>query len=293
MKQELSILIPIFNCDCTEQVAALSCQAEAVTGLSYEIIVADDGSDNSEFRIQNSKLSTLPHVRLICRGKNVGRAAIRNFLCKEAKYEWLLFMDGDMGIPTENFVRQWLEADVEQVGYGGYIIGKGETGNLRYMYEKQCEAMHKAKERRKRPYLHFHTCNFMIRKELMEAHPFDERFRKYGYEDVLFGKQLRKAGIQISHPDIPAGFFKYEDNAHFVSKTEEGLRTLHEFKNDLRGYSQMITLTEGIHIGAVKGIIRLWHRLAGNIERKNLCGRTPSLYVFKLYKLGYFLTLKD
>ncbi|MCR5679816.1 MAG: glycosyltransferase [Prevotella sp.] len=293
MKQELSILIPIYNNDCTEQVKILSSQAEAISGLRYEIILADDGSDNPQFITQNSQLSTLPHVRFIPREQNVGRAAIRNFLCSEARYAWLLFMDGDMGIPSESFVRQWLEADVEQVGYGGYIIGESAKGNLRYRYESQCEAMHTAEERRKRPFLHFHTCNFLIRKDLMEAHPFDERFRKYGYEDVFFGKQLRKAGVVISHPDNPAGFFKYEDNAHFVSKTEEGLRTLYEFRGDLRGYSQMLTFVESIHLGIVRWAIRMWHRLFGKLERSNLYGPHPNLTVFKLYKLGYFLTLKN
>jgi hypothetical protein len=151
--------------------------------------------------------------------------------------------------------------------------------------------MHTAEERRKRPFMHFHTCNFLISKSLMQQYPFDERFHHYGYEDVLYGKRLRQAGIRIVHPDNPAGFFDYEDNAHFVSKTEEGLRTLHEFRSDLRGYSQMLTFVDGIHISAVKSVIRLWHRLFGTWERRNLCSEKPSLRLFKLYKLGYFLTL--
>lgn len=294
MKQELSILIPIYNSDCTSQVAALSRQAEAIEGLKYEIIVADDGSDRMDdgrWMMDDGQLSAFPHVRFIRREQNVGRAAIRNFLCNEAQYAWLLFMDGDMTIPSDDFVRRWLDADVEQVGYGGYIIGRGEETNLRYLYERQCEAMHTAEERRKRPFMHFHTCNFLISKPLMQQYPFDERFHHYGYEDVLFGKRLRQAGIRIVHPDNPAGFFDYEDNAHFVSKTEEGLRTLKEFRSDLRGYSQMLTFVDGIHISAVKSVIRLWHRLFSTWERRNLCSEKPSLRLFKLYKLGYFLTL--
>ena len=134
MKQELSILIPIYNSDCTSQVAALSRQAEAIEGLKYEIIVADDGSDRMDdgrWMMDDGQLSAFPHVRFIRREQNVGRAAIRNFLCNEAQYAWLLFMDGDMAIPSDDFVRRWLDADVEQVGYGGYIIGRGEETNLR------------------------------------------------------------------------------------------------------------------------------------------------------------------
>ena len=160
-------------------------------------------------------------------------------------------------------------------------------------YERQCAPMHSATERRKRPYQHFHTSNFLIRRDLMLQHPFDERFRGYGYEDVFFGKQLRQAGITIDHPDNPLGFLDFEENARFIDKTEESLRTLYTFRDELRGYSQMLTVIEGLHPRMLLPLVRLWHRLFGSLERRNLCGECPSLTIFKLYKLGYYLTLKN
>ena len=292
MIRELSILIPTYNGDCRQQVSALSRQAEAIEGLRYEIIVADDGSTDRHSIELCREVATQPHCRFIARDENSGRAAIRNFLAHEARYEWLLFMDCDMSIVSEQFVKAYLDdASVKDVAYGGYMVGRGERSCLRYIYEKQCEPMHRAEERRKRPYLHFHTCNFLVRKELMLQHPFDERFRHYGYEDVLWGKQLRQADISITHLDNPAGFCTFEDNSHFVSKTEEGLRTLHHFRDELRGYSQMQTFVDGIHLGLVRSAIRLWHRIARAAERRNLCGKHPNLQIFKLYKLGYYLSL--
>ena len=129
------------------------------------------------------------------------------------------------------------------------------------------------------------VCNF-------EA-PFDERFRRYGYEDVLFGKRLKQGGISITHIENPLGFNTFEPNQQFLRKTEEALTTLHDFRDDLRGYSQMLTLAEGIHVGLVRWLIRLWHRLIGPMERRNLCGRHPNLTVFKLYKIGYYLSIKN
>lgn len=293
MIRELSILIPTYNGDCRRQVSVLSRQAEAIEGLRYEIIVADDGSTDRHAVELCSEVATLPHCRFIARDENRGRAAIRNFLAREACYEWLLFMDCDMSIVSEQFVKAYLDdASVRDVAYGGYVVGSGERSCLRFIYEKQCEPMHRAEERGKRPYLHFHTCNFMVRREVMLRYPFDERFHHYGYEDVLWGKQLHQAGITIAHLDNPAGFCTFEDNRHFVSKTEEGLRTLHHFRNELRGYSQMLTFVDGIHLGLVRSAIRLWHRLMGPIERHNLCGKHPCLRIFKLYKLGYFLSLR-
>ena len=291
MKSELSILIPVYNGDCRQQVETLSRQAENIGGLHYEIIVADDGSTDRSCVERCREVEQWPHCRFIDRGVNSGRATIRNFLASEARYGWLLFMDCDMTIVSDNFLLNYLNADIPDVGYGGYVVGTGDRSCLRYIYEKQCEPEHRAEMRRKRPYLHFHTSNFMVRRDIIIAHPFDERFRHYGYEDVLWGKQLRQAGITVVHLDNPAGFYTYEDNAHFVSKTEEGLRTLHHFRADLRGYSNMITFVEGIHIGLVRVTIRLLHRLFGPLMRRNLCGRHPSIRLFKLYKLGYYLSL--
>ena len=294
MKKELSILIPAYNYSCVQMVKDLCAQAEGLRGegVACEIIVAEDGSTDAEALAANVEIASMPHCRYLRRSENVGRAAIRNVLAQEAQYAWLLFLDGDMAIPSEQFLWNWVESDVEQVGYGGYVVGKGEPSNLRYIYEKQCEPMHRAEERKKRPYQHFHTCNFLISREVMMTHPFDERFRHYGYEDVLLGKVLHQHQVPITHIDNPLGFCTFESNPDFVAKTEEGLRTLNQFRHDLRGYSRLLTFVSGIHISLILTLIRLWHRLFQKAERRNLCGSRPSLLVYKLYRLGYFLCLE-
>ncbi len=291
-RQSLSILIPAFNGDCYAMVEELCRQASNVSGLDYEVIVADDGSTDRTKAEACSRVELLPCCRFIGRETNVGRAAIRNFLAQEAEKDWLLFIDCDMLPVSEHFITTYLEAEGDVI-YGGYSVGPGLRSNLRYRYEKACEHEHTAQERRKRPYQHFHTSNFMVSRSVMKAIPFDERFRHYGYEDVFFGKQLRQAGITINHIDNPMGFNIFEDNAHFIAKTEESLRTLHQFRNELRGYSRMLVMTEGIHLSIVRGMLRLWHRMMGAVEHRWLCGKHPSLRLFSLYKLGYFLTLKD
>ena len=45
---QLSILIPTYNDDCRELVASLQQQADNISGLEYEILVADDGSTDLE-----------------------------------------------------------------------------------------------------------------------------------------------------------------------------------------------------------------------------------------------------
>ena len=287
----ISVLIPTYNQPCLELVSQLQAQLEQAA-VPYEIIVADDGSTDERTVEANLGIATLVHCQYIVRKENAGRAAIRNFLAQEAQYELLLFIDSDMSLVDDQYIRRYLAADCDSVLDGGVrIVGDEDEwrGNLRYLYEKAEEPHHTAPERQRTPYQHLHTANLLIRRELMLKYPFDERFRHYGYEDVLLGKTLRRHRVAIRHIDNPLGFSTFETNADFVAKTEEGLRTLYEFREDLRGYSRLLTLVSGIHIPLVKSMIRWMHRLAGPAVRRNLCSTHPRLFLFKLYKLGYYL----
>lgn len=287
----LSILIPTYNDLCVNLVDELRQQAEQ-TGIAFEILVADDGSTDTDIIRENSEITQWEHCHYLRQAENIGRAAIRNFLAKEAHYDWLLFIDSDMSIVRTDYLSEYISMEGADVIDGGVAIGGDADalkGNLRYRYEKAAEHEHTVEIRQQNPYRDFHTANFLIRRDLMLTHPFDERFRYYGYEDVLFGKQLRGDHIAITHIDNPMGFCTFESNPDFVAKTEEGLRTLRQFRDELRGYSRLITLVEGIHLPIISSLIRCWHRLFGKWERKNLCGSHPSLRLFSLYKLGYFL----
>ena len=291
----LSILIPTFNDPCVTLVDTLRHQAEAA-GISYEVLVADDGSTSEEIIAANSIIGNWPHCRYILRKQNTGRAAIRNFLVSEAVHPYVLFIDSDMTMISNQFLARYLDANCDTVIDGGIVVG-GDVGkhsgkNLRYLYEMAEAPHHTATERQKNPYQHLHTANLLVRRDLIVANPFDERFRYYGYEDVLLGKIFRQQHIPILHIDNPLGFCIFETNADFVTKTEEGLRTLRQFRDDLRGYSRLLTFVSGIHIPVILSIIRFWHHLWGAAERRNLCGTHPSLTIFKLYRLGYYLTLK-
>ena len=284
--RELSILIPTFNDPCSTLVGNLQQQAEEL-GISYEILVADDGSTQHNVLEENRSINALPHCQLIERRVNAGRAAIRNFLAQQARYAWLLFIDSDMVVCRNDYLRKYASCEETPIVDGGVVIGTCIPGNLRSMYEKAAESEHTYEERQQSPYRDFHTANFMIQRALMIEHPFDERFRNYGYEDVLFGKAMEQAGVPILHIDNPMSFEIFEENEHFVSKTEEGLRTLYQFRHELKGYSRLLDRVQDLP----RTPIRWWHQLFGAIERKHLTGRHPSLWVFKIYKTGYFLSL--
>ena len=52
----LSILIPTFNDECHALVSALALQAQAVEGLQWEILVADDGSTDAHVVAANKEI---------------------------------------------------------------------------------------------------------------------------------------------------------------------------------------------------------------------------------------------
>ena len=293
MKKELSILIPTFNDICVDLVQALARQCDSIQRLKYEIIVADDGSTNDKVKQRNSYINNINRCRYVLREQNTGRACIRNWLAQQAHYEWLLFVDSHMAVCKDDYIAEYLDT-VDDVVYGGYVV-KGDAeklkGNLRYLYEKKAEPMHTAEMRIRSPHQDFHTSNFLVSRQVFINHPLDVRFRHYGYEDVLFGKQLQMAGISIDHISNPLAFDRFEDNARFMEKTEESLRTIYMFRDELRGYARLLDASDKLRQYRLHTPFLWIYRKMKNRWRRNLCGDKPSLLVFKLYKLGYYAEL--
>lgn len=283
--KELSILIPTYNDPCYELVKQLCKQAD-VLSLNYEILVADDGSTELSAIMENQRINHLAHCRLLVLRENCGRAYVRNFLASQAKNEWLLFIDADMVVCRDDFLKRYIDTEGDVID-GGVEIGPLIKGNLRSMYEHSKAHEHTLEKRQENPYHDFHTANFMIHRDVMNAHPFDQRFRYYGYEDVFLGKQLMEAGVKITHLDNPMSFEIFEDNDNFIRKTEEGLRTLYNFRNDLKDFSRIINFAEKHPI--LSRLVWLWHQQFRRIERRNLTGKKPSVGIFALYRLGFYL----
>lgn len=303
---DLSILLPSYNNVCVSLVQALQRQADALWGkldkpFRYEIIVADDCSTDAACIDANRVIGDMLHCRYLRMEQNVGRAQIRNVLISESRGDYVLLIDSDLFLCDDNYLYKYATSTADVV-YGGTRIG-GEglamvdneantenlKGNLRYIYEKKAEPSHRAVFRQLRPNQEISVCNLYARRDIMEAHPFDSRFKAYGYEDVLFGKRLAESGIEVTHIDNPVLINEFEPNSVFVKKTEEAILTLCRFEQDLEGYSNLKTKVTTLGRYIPLSLFRLWHRIMKNKEMRNLTGSKPSLLLFKLYKLGFFL----
>ena len=120
---------------------------------------------------------------------------------------------------------------------------------------------------------------------------FDERMKKYGYEDVLWGKTLKDNNIKIHHIDNPLSFEKFENNALFIAKTEEGIAALYDFRTELREYSNLISTTFLLEKCKLDKLICLVFNKIQHIVKNNLTGNKPCITLFYIYKIGCFCKL--
>ena len=296
MIHEISILIPTRNDVCLSQVQTLQQLASAVKGLQYEIIVSDDASTNQEVIQQNSQINEIENCKLLLRNECAGRAANRNFLAHKAKYDWLLFLDCNVKIPNEHFLSKYIETDSADVVNGGIFAETDKSlfnKNLRYMYEKKIEPKHMAQQRQKNPYKSFRTSNFMVRRNVMLAHPLDETVPGYGYEDVLWGKTLCENNIHIEHIDNPVVMTHFEDNEKYVTKVEEAMRTLYALRDELSDYSPLLDTVNVLQKKHLIPLFKLFFKGNAQRLRKNLTGTSPSIRWLNVYKLGYYLSIAE
>lgn len=297
--QELSILIPVYNDDATLLVKSLCKQAQAIFGLCYEIIVFDDGSTDKRTIENNYSLTLLPHCRYICAEHHYCRAAMRNSLVRQAKYEWHLMIDARLILVNDDFLIRYLSCGVRvgEVACGGVCVDGGSLTaqlyreNLRFRYEKHEESKHSYLKRKADPYKAFRTTNFFYHKSVLKLVPYNEQVKGYGYEDVLLGKALSEKNIKVNHIDNPVAYTVFENNQVYLRKIEEALRTLHAFEGELNNYSPLLHARNILRKLHLLGPFRKFHALCKGWELMNLCSNKPSLFIFKLYKLGYYVSL--
>lgn len=288
---KLSILLPSYRYDCRPLVRALLPLLPPET----EIIVGDDHSATPESEAYLAEMEGWPHTRIVRKERNAGSAAMRNTLAREARGEYLLYLDCD-GMPADD---SFLQTYMALLPTEGILCGSVRNAEhepspsvrLRYTYERQTERRFTAERRNQRPYQNFRTFNFLIPRSVMLSCPFDESVRLSGYEDTLAGRSLREAGIPVRHIENPLINVGLEDNETYLRKVERQLETLHEKRHLLRDYSSLLRFYERLSRWHLTGIVRCLHRLVAPMERRNLLSPHPFIWVLQLYKLGTYATL--
>ncbi len=288
----LSILIPTHNYDCTRLVYDL----EAQLTEEDEIIVGNDCSTDKNIVAKLSKIEDSGKSRVFTPNDNdsrpLGRAAIRNALAREAKGEWLLFIDADAEVRSKTFIEDYLSATkfapVVCGGTGNLPECPSPECRLRYDYEVEAEKRLTVVRRQRFPYAQLATFNFLIRRDIFLSICFDEGFKEYGYEDTCFGFQLKQRGIAIHHIDNKLTHLGIETSDVYLSKIETALRTLSKIEKEQRKLVRLSGFAMKLERYYLLGLVRCIFRLTKKYLRANLLGKHPNQKLFTFYKLGYY-----
>jgi glycosyltransferase involved in cell wall biosynthesis len=221
----LSILAPFWRHDPSPLIEALG---DGPKGLPIELILIDDGTQDCGLIgrvLQRLEALTIP-AQLILRRKNRGRSQARNRLVAAARARHMLFLDADMEPRDPRFAPRWLDliaAEDPTVAFGGFSVAE--------VPDTEETALHKhlsglsdclpASVRAKSPAQYVTTSNLLVRRDVLDAAPFDEGFVGWGYEDVEWALRAEKLG-PILHIDNPAIHLGLDAPAALIRKSREG-----------------------------------------------------------------------
>jgi hypothetical protein len=289
----LSILIPVFNCDVTKLVWQLVEQAADWPG-PVSIDLLDDGSSRA-FRLLNAQVADWPLVRYQKLPSNIGRAAIRNQLARNAQHEWLLLLDNDSLLPDARFLARYAAAlSQASVFIGGTAYQPTPPSNpalhLRWHYGQEREAR-SAAVRQTAPYSQLTINNALIRTEVFRQFPLDERLTGYGHEDTKFGVDLATAHVPVLHLDNPVLHEGLEPAAVFLQKSEQAVHNLVQvYRQDGLGTDSRLLQT-ALRLRRLKlaGLASIALTKAAPRLRRQLLSAAPRLRALDLLKLHWLL----
>jgi hypothetical protein len=288
----LSILIPVYNIDCSKLVLSLQSQCRK-TGIPFEILVYDDFS-KAKYKEKNKGLAQLFGVSYVEMKENLGRAKIRNKLAKYSNHRNLLFIDADSKLPNKSYIKNYQDyLGKYPVIYGGRSYTKRKPTALKrilhWTYGTSREAV-SAKKRNRAPHLHFMSNNFIIDRGIFEKIQFDPAHEGYGYEDTLIATELKKKNINIYHIDNPLIHTGIENTDVFFKKTQNALDNLIElYKRDKILETRLIRV---YHFLKKWGLLSMVYQYIDKRKTKleeNLKSKNPKMRKLDLWKLHYFI----
>ena len=292
----ISICIPIYNFNVVDLIITIINQGEE-SKKPYEVICIDDGSNKETLKL-NAEINSHNAVKYLILKKNIGRSKIRNLFLENANYENLLFIDCDCSIQSENFLEKYFEQLDNPVVYGGRKHHdnppKNKNKKLRWLYGIKREDQN-LNYRVKNPYHCFRSNNFLIKRAILSQIRFNEKIETYGHEDTLLSLELKENKIAIFQINNPVFHEGIENSSIFLEKTKSAIKNLVFLEKNILNTSS-IKLIKTYHL--INKLKLTWlifplSKPISNILERQLLSSRPSLKIFDLYKLIYFLREKQ
>ena len=283
MAEGITICIAAYRYDARPLLDSLS-PSLAHSQASVRILLGDDASGQPWIGEYDLIPSSFP-VRIVRPSHNLGRVGIRNLLAATVDTEWLLFLDVDSQIPDANFLIRYVQASNEADAIAGgtlYTPDQPSAGSLRHRYGLARE-LTTATNRNRHPYARLALNNLLIRKTVfLAAGSLDASITGYGHEDTVLGISLKRIGARILHIDNPVLHTGLEDEAVFITKSEEAARGL------ARLYKGGKLGREDARLIAVAERLKSWH-IGWLPQLATAFFPRSSLYGLDIRKLSAFL----
>jgi glycosyltransferase involved in cell wall biosynthesis len=296
----ISILIPSYNYNSLPLVEELNRQA-ILENIEFEIIVSDDASPRNENTKINSKINQISNCQFERNEANLGRGQNRNALVQKAKYDWILLMDCDTFPKDKNFIKTYIESvkyQNEKAFFGGIIYYNEKPKDdemLRWVFGKSREEISLLK-RLANPFHYALISNILVQKEVLLSHPFVSKLFNYGYEDIVFILDLKRENIAIAHIENPAYHLNLEKSAIFLEKFHSSLQNLKLVLDSTIINPDDTSLTK-IYVKLKRfylvKIVAFGFKIFKKQFTKNLLSKNPSLFIFDVYRLGYFCQINS
>ena len=287
----LSILIPVYNYNVYPLVLELQKQCIDCR-IAFEILCQDDASQSS-LNAFNENVNALSNCSFVSLKKNLAHRENRNSLAEQAKFDYLLFIDGDSIIIHDNFIKKNIDNlhDFDVV-YGGRLHPEkcpSDNQKLRWKYGKFIEDK-SAENRKKKPYQSLLFNNTLIKKDCFNKVKFDKDRKKYGHDDTQLSYQLSLLKSKINHIENPVEHGDIDTNSIYLNKTKEALENLislyEEEKIDIE-FVRLIQLYYFLKKTKLSLPISKLFPLFENLLLKNLKGKNPSLFIFNVFRVGF------
>ena len=288
--------MPVYNFNVVDLINTILYQGRK-SEKPFEIICIDDGSNKETLKL-NSEISYNKSVNYQILKRNIGRAKIRNLFLEISNYENLLFIDCDCSIQNGNFLEKYFEQLNNFVVYGGRKHHnkppKNKNKKLRWLYGIKKEDQN-FNYRVENPYHSFRSNNFLIKKEILSQIRFNENIKTYGHEDTLLSIELKKNKIDIYQINNPIYHDGIEDNSVFLEKTKSAIKNLVMLERRELDISSVKLIKTYNLINKLKlmWLIFSFSKTISKLLERQLLSSRPSLRIFDLYKLIYFLREKQ
>ena len=227
----ISICIPNYNFNCENLLNEIKNEINNVIE-PIEVIVVDD---KSSINLKNIEISCKKlGFKFFKNKQNIGSISTRKVLAKKSIFQWLLFIDSDMRLKKDNFLKKYLDLinnHNENCYIGGYCYSKNEKiKNLRYNYGFEREYV-PSNIRNRNPYRYIFSGNILIKKSIFIGASEKINENRYGM-DLMLAINIKKMGVKVLHIENNLLHKSDESNESFLHKIEQSSKTLFNIKNE-------------------------------------------------------------